>query len=124
MKKLLIGLALALAAAAQTVDEIKPGQSLAVKGWKKVSADTFARGGTSVQIRQGKVISVWGEHLVGADGQKLDRGDDDQILSARLGKAERTLYGCGQQNQTVRFFDRLHLEVTSINGKVSQIRAY
>ena len=79
---------------------------------------------TRIDVKNGVVVSVWGRRLQTSEGQVVEWGDSDAVLLARLGRPERTLYGCGKQNQQVRFYDKHGLEVTSTNDKVTQIHLF
>lgn len=83
-----------------------------------------AKGPTRIEVKNGIVVSVWGRRLHTSEGQVVRWGDSDAVVLARLGRPERTLYGCGKQNQQVRFYDKRGLEVTSTNDKVTQIHLF
>ncbi|MBT9588796.1 hypothetical protein IV102_36010 [bacterium] len=82
------------------------------------------RGFTRIEVKDGIVVSVWGRRLQTSEGQLVQWGDSDAAVLAHLGKAERTLYGCGKENQQVRFYDKRGLEITSTNDKVTQIHLF
>ena len=124
-KSLAVFLALTVVALAQNrIDGFQPGQPAPTSGWKRTAKDTLRRGDTYLRVKKGHIESVWGKQLETEAGDIIRVGDPDQTALQKLGKPERTLHGCGQDSQQVRFFDSRHLEVTCTNGKVTGLRAY
>jgi hypothetical protein len=115
-----------VAAEGLTLDGLTPGQPAPTSGWSRSPAHpgSFLRGGTQIDVKDGRIVSVWGKRLQTSEGGVVQRGDSDAAVARCLGKAERTLYGCGKDNQQVRFFDRRGLEVTSTHDKVVQIHLF
>lgn len=111
---LIMLLCISLAAQGTSLDGVTLGQK----------APPDPGGSTRIEVKNGIVVSVWGRRLQTGEGQIVQWGDSDALVLARLGKPERTLYGCGKENQQVRFYDKRGLEVTSTNDKVTQIHLF
>ncbi len=109
--------AFALAQPGYSLDGIRLGMKADQVSWLDNPADgQCTHQGTTVELRSGKVVGVWGQTLEQGGKVLLRLGDSDP--RAALGKPDRVLYGCGPQGgQQVLFYDRNGLLVTVENGQ-------
>ena len=131
MKHILIAFALTVAAhpswagPGDRLDGIRIGQPAGELRWLDKTSGKFKHGKTTVEVKEGEVVTVWGEHLVTDADQEVKLGQSGQIALKILGRPDGgTLYGCGTTSQQIHFYKNEGLDLTVTNGKVTGIRLY
>ncbi len=91
----------------------------------KQPAGQYKHGNTTVEIRNGEVVTIWGEQLVTPTDAEIKLGQSGESALKILGKPSGgTLYGCGRTSQQIHFYKSEHLDLTVTDQKVTQIRLY
>lgn len=131
MKMVLLAFALTVAALpswagpGDRLDGIRIGQPAGELRWLDKTSGKFKHDQTTVEVKEGEVVTIWGEHLVTQADQEVRLGQAGQSALKILGRPDGgTLYGCGTTSQQIHFFKSQGLDLTVTDGKVTAIRLY
>ena len=131
MKKLILASFLTLAALpcwagpSYKLDGISIGQPSSQLRWLDKSTGKFKHGQTTVEVKNGEVVTIWGEQLSISSDQQIKLGQPGDSACKMLGKPNGgTLYGCGRTSQQIHFYKNQGLDLTVTDQKVTAIRLY
>lgn len=131
MEKLLIAMILTLSALpswagpSYQLDGISIGQPSSQLRWLEKSNGKFRHGQTTVEVKNGEVITIWGQKLVTPSAREIKLGQSGESALKILGKPNgNTLYGCGRTSQQIHFYQSEGLDLTVTDQKVTAIRLY
>lgn len=131
MKKIALAFALASltlpcwAGPSYKLDGISIGQPSSQLRWLDKSTGKFKHGKTTVEVKNGEVVTIWGEQLSTPSDKQIKLGQSGESALKILGKPNGdTLYGCGTTSQQIHFYKSEGLDLTVTDQKVTAIRLY
>lgn len=107
------------------LDGISIGQPSSELKWLGKPTGKFKHGKTYVEVKNGVVVTIWGEQLTTSTDLQIKVGQDGESARKILGKPNGgTLYGCGTTSQQIHFYKNQGLDLTVTDQKVTAIRLY